>query len=135
MAHFSISSTTRAFGDLPLPQAIRHLAETCFDGVDIPVGKQMEVDAWAFPPGASYSAPDREARLRTVACFNRGIGMAVEMGVRYITLGFGYIHRNAPEWNRAKAIRKVRNPKEHWARHLERRQARHRVTALIQACW
>ncbi|MDH4247657.1 MAG: sugar phosphate isomerase/epimerase [Deltaproteobacteria bacterium] len=146
MANFPISSTTWTFGELPLPEAIRHLADIGFDGVDIPVGKQMEVDAtsparrkairktvedcglvftgfhWAIPPGLSYSTPDQDERLRTVAYFNRVIDMAEEMGVRYITLGCGYTHRIAPEWHREEALRNARDSWERWARHLEGKQ-------------
>jgi sugar phosphate isomerase/epimerase len=146
MATFPISSTTWTFGDLPLPEAIRHLAGIGFDGVDIPVGKQLEVDAtpaarraevrkaveasglafsgfhWAIPPGLSYSTPDAEERGRTVAYFKRVIDMAEEMGVRFITLGCGYTHNVQPSWDHAEALRNARDSWEQWARHLEGKQ-------------
>ena len=146
MAHFPISSTTWTFGELPLPEAIRHLAEIGFDGVDIPIGKQMEVDAtgtarrteirkaveasglafsgfhWAIPPGLSYSTPDSDERQRTVAYFNRVIDMAEEMGVAYITLGCGYTHNVHPSWDHDEALRNARDSWEQWARHLEGKQ-------------
>lgn len=143
MHRFPVSCTTWTFAGRPLTQAIDAVAALGFEGVDIPLALQLEVDAtgraererirravhdaglvftgfhWAVPPGLSYSTPDGELRARTVAYFKRVIDMAEEMGVACITLGCGYTHKVEPAWDRAACLRNARDSWEQWARHLE----------------
>jgi D-psicose/D-tagatose/L-ribulose 3-epimerase len=148
MHPFPISCTTWTFAGRPLTEAIAAVAALGFEGVDIPLASQLEVDAtgtaerrrvrtaveraglvftgfhWAVPPGHSYSTPDAAQRARTVAYFKRVIEMADEMGVGYITLGCGYTHKIDPAWDHAACIRNARDSWEQWARHLEGKQVR-----------
>lgn len=148
MHRFPVSSTTWTFAGRPLADCINTVAALGFEGVDIPVGLQMEVDAtgtaerkrirqvvrdaglvftgfhWAIPPGYSYATPDAALRAKTVAYFNRVIDMAEEMGVGFITLGCGYIHKIEPTWDRPAAVRAARDSWEQWARHLEGKQVK-----------
>lgn len=148
MHRFPVSCTTWTFAGRPLAEAIDAVAALGFEGVDIPVASQLEVDAtgsgerkrirqavrdagliftgfhWAVPPGYSYSTPDDGLRSRTVAYFRRVIDMAEEMEVGYITLGCGYTHRIDPAWDRAACIGNARDSWEQWARHLEGKRVR-----------
>ena len=143
MALFPLSSTTWTFDSLPLDEAIAKMAEIGFEGVDIPVFRQMPVDEtgsaerrricrvveraglvltgfhWAVPPPMSYCTPDSTARLATVAYFKRVIDMAEEMGARFITLGGGYTHNIDPAWDVDACKRYARDSWEHWAGYLE----------------
>jgi len=148
MHRFPVSCTTWTFAGRPLTDAIDAVAALGFEGVDIPLASQLEVDAtggaerkrirqavkdaglvftgfhWAVPPGLSYSTPDADLRGKTVAYFKRVIDMAEEMGVGYITLGCGYTHKIDPAWDRPACIRNARDSWEQWARHLEGKRVR-----------
>jgi sugar phosphate isomerase/epimerase len=148
MHRFPVSCTTWTFAGRPLVQAIDAVAALGFEGVDIPLASQLEVDAtpaperqriraaveraglvftgfhWAVPPGHSYSTPDAALRAQTVAYFKRVIDMAEEMGVQTVTLGCGYTHRIDAAWDRAACIRHARESWEQWARHLEGKRVR-----------
>ncbi|HEX7928411.1 MAG TPA: sugar phosphate isomerase/epimerase family protein, partial [bacterium] len=148
MHRFPLSCTTWTFAGRPLVDAIDAVARLGFEGVDIPIGLQMEVDAtdraqrqritravrdaklaftgfhWAVPPGYHYGTPDAALRAKTVAYFQRVIDMAEEMGVATITLGCGYTHKVDPAWDRAVCLRNARDSWERWARHLEGKRVR-----------
>ena len=59
MALFPLSSTTWTFDSLPLDEAIAKMAEIGFEGVDIPVFRQMPVDETG---GAEAGSPRGGAR-------------------------------------------------------------------------